>query len=180
MHSGTWLACEELKVSTVHRGQRWVVKHRGSIAPVLAPWISESTRPRNVLFSVICFLYIYIHRRRRFAGYRLLGLRVRIPPEARMFVCCECCVLSGRGLCDGPIPRPEESYRLWCVIVCDVETSITTRPWLTLGCCATGNIHTLTLTHTHTHTHTLTHTHTHTHIHIDFKRKGCGMENQQH
>jgi hypothetical protein len=24
-------------------------------------------------------------------------------------------VLSGRGLCDGPIPRPEESYRLWCV-----------------------------------------------------------------
>ena len=33
-----------------------------------------------------------------------------------MFVCCECCVLSGRGLCDGPIPRPEESYRLW---LCD-------------------------------------------------------------
>jgi len=21
-----------------------------------------------------------------------------------MFVCCECCVLSGRGLCDGLIP----------------------------------------------------------------------------
>jgi hypothetical protein len=36
-----------------------------------------------------------------------------------MFVYCECCVLSGRGLCDGPIPRPEESYRLWCVTVCD-------------------------------------------------------------
>jgi hypothetical protein len=34
-------------------------------------------------------------------------------------LCCECCVLSSRGLCDGPIPRPEESYRLWCVIVCD-------------------------------------------------------------
>jgi hypothetical protein len=27
-------------------------------------------------------------------------------------------VLSGRGLCDGPIPRPEESYRLWCVSEC--------------------------------------------------------------
>ena len=25
------------------------------------------------------------------------------------------CVLSGRGLCDGPISRPEESYRLRCV-----------------------------------------------------------------
>jgi hypothetical protein len=32
-------------------------------------------------------------------------------------------VLSGRGFCDGLITRPEESYRLWCVIVCDLETS---------------------------------------------------------
>jgi hypothetical protein len=24
-------------------------------------------------------------------------------------------VLSGRRLCDGLIPRPEESYRMWCV-----------------------------------------------------------------
>jgi hypothetical protein len=38
-------------------------------------------------------------------------------------VCCECCVLSGRGLCDGPITRAEESYRLWCVVECDLETS---------------------------------------------------------
>jgi hypothetical protein len=44
---------------------------------------------------------------------RLLGLRVRIPPGAWMFVCCEYCVLSGRGLCLEPITRPEESYRLW-------------------------------------------------------------------
>ena len=27
-----------------------------------------------------------------------------------MDVCCECCMLSGRGLCEGPITRPEESY----------------------------------------------------------------------
>jgi len=40
-----------------------------------------------------------------------------------MFVCCECCVLSGRGLCDGLITRPEQSYRLWRVVVCDQETS---------------------------------------------------------
>jgi hypothetical protein len=25
--------------------------------------------------------------------------------------------LSDRGLCDGLITRPEESYRLWCVLV---------------------------------------------------------------
>jgi hypothetical protein len=40
-----------------------------------------------------------------------------------MFVCCECCVLSGRGLRDGLITRPDESYRLWRVVVCDQETS---------------------------------------------------------
>jgi len=40
-----------------------------------------------------------------------------------MFVCCDCCVLSGRGLCDELITRPEESHRLWCVVVCDLETS---------------------------------------------------------
>ena len=33
------------------------------------------------------------------------------------------CVLSGIGLCDGLITRPEESYRLCCVVVCDLETS---------------------------------------------------------
>jgi len=39
-----------------------------------------------------------------------------------MSVCCACCVLSGRGLCDEMITRPEEFYRLWCVVVCDLET----------------------------------------------------------
>ena len=43
-------------------------------------------------------------------------------PTEGMDVCCECCVLSGRGLCDELITRPEESYRLWCV-VCVLETS---------------------------------------------------------
>jgi len=56
-------------------------------------------------------------------------LWVRIPPGAWMFVCCECCVLSGRGLCDGLITRPEESYRLWCVIVCDLEILLMRGPW---------------------------------------------------
>ena len=58
--------------------------------------------------------------RRRSTTARLLGLWVRIPPEAWIFVCCMCFVLSGRGLCDELITRPEESYRLWCV-VCDLE-----------------------------------------------------------
>ena len=59
----------------------------------------------------------------RSAVARLLRLWVRIPPGAWMSVCCEYCVLSGRGLCDELITRPEESYRLWCVDVCDLEAS---------------------------------------------------------
>jgi hypothetical protein len=35
-----------------------------------------------------------------------------------MFASCTGFMLSGRGLCDGPIPRPEESHRLWCVSEC--------------------------------------------------------------
>ena len=38
-------------------------------------------------------------------------------PTGGTAVRCECDVLSGRGLCVGPITRPEESYRLWCVWV---------------------------------------------------------------
>ena len=53
-------------------------------------------------------------------------------------VCCECCVLSGRGLCDELITRPEESYRLWGVVVCDLETSRMRRPWPALGRSAIG------------------------------------------
>ena len=40
-----------------------------------------------------------------------------------MFVCSECYVLSRRGLYDELITRTEESYRLWGVVVCDLETS---------------------------------------------------------
>ena len=48
----------------------------------------------------------------------MLGLRVRIPPGGMdVSVSCECCVLSGRGLCDGLIPRPDESSHV-CVCVC--------------------------------------------------------------
>jgi hypothetical protein len=35
--------------------------------------------------------------------------------------------LSGRCLCDGLITRPEDSNRLWRVVVCDQETSNTRR-----------------------------------------------------
>ena len=87
-------------------------------------WADQSPVPRGL--------------RRRSAAARLLRSWVRIPPGAWMSVRCECCVLSGRGLCDELITRPEESYRLWCVIVCDQETSLIRRPWTALGRSATG------------------------------------------
>ena len=52
------------------------------------------------------------------------------PTGAWIFVCCECRVLSGRGLCDELITRPEEFYRLWCVVVCDLETSRISAPYI--------------------------------------------------
>jgi hypothetical protein len=61
--------------------------------------------------------------RRGSAAARLLRLWVGISVVAWMFVCCEWGVLSGRGLWDELITRPEESYRLWCVAVCDLENS---------------------------------------------------------
>ena len=45
-----------------------------------------------------------------------------------IYVCV--CVLSGRGLCDELITRPEESYRLCCVVVCDLETSRVGAPYI--------------------------------------------------
>jgi len=55
--------------------------------------------------------------RRNSVALRWVGLRVRIPPRVWVSVYCERCVLWGRGLCDGPIPRPEE-YIIMCVCVC--------------------------------------------------------------
>jgi hypothetical protein len=44
-----------------------------------------------------------------------------------MGVSCECCMLSGRGLCDGLITRPEESTECG-VSKCDRQASTVRRP----------------------------------------------------
>ena len=55
----------------------------------------------------------------RVCGGSLAGIADSNPVGGMDVVSCECCVLSGRAFGDEPIPRPEESYRLRCV-VCDV------------------------------------------------------------
>ena len=76
--------------------------------------------------------------RRVTAADHTLGLRVRIPPGAWRSVSHKCCVLPGRGPCDGLITRPEESYWLSCVTECDLEKSRKKRPWSAMGCCVRG------------------------------------------
>ena len=51
--------------------------------------------------------------RRGSAADHLLELRVQAPPGG-IYVSCDCCALSVRGLCDGPISCAEESYQLQC------------------------------------------------------------------
>ena len=71
--------------------------------------------------------------RRTSAAARLLRLWVRTPPVSWMSVCCEYGMLWGRVLCDELIPRTEESYRLCCVVVCDLEGLWMRRIWPTGG-----------------------------------------------
>ena len=72
------------------------------------------------------------------AAARWLELWLWIPPGAWPSVSCECCMLSGRGLCFGLITRTEESYRVCGVSECDREASIMRRAWPTGGCCSLG------------------------------------------
>ena len=113
---------------------RWTEVRDGCCITLLRQWLQF-----EILSSKVCYRRSQWPRglRRGSAAARLLRSWVPIPLGSWMFVCCECCVLSGRGLCDELITRPEESYRLWCVVVCDLETSRMWRPWPALGRSAT-------------------------------------------
>jgi hypothetical protein len=73
----------------------------------------------SVKFLLLYWIWLELCRsrrpcilRRRSTATHLLRSWVRIPPGAWMFVGCVLWVLSGRGLCDGLIACPEESYWL--------------------------------------------------------------------
>jgi len=65
-----------------------------------------------VCIYIYMYIYIYI--------YDISSLRIN---DVVSVVCCQVEV-SGDEL----ITRHEESYRLWCVVVCDLETSRMRRP----------------------------------------------------
>jgi hypothetical protein len=55
----------------------------------------------------------------------------RAPRTMRMPVSCECCVLLGRGSCDGPLSLREKSCRVWCMCQCEHEASTVRKVWRT-------------------------------------------------
>ena len=121
------------------RVENWWTRQVWEIGPYVIPGLQEIIHLwHNHRFSVksLPFRSVSDVKRRpqwprglrhRSAAALLLRSWIRIPPAAWMFVCC---VLSGRGLCDELITRPEESYRLWCVVVCDLETSRIGAPYV--------------------------------------------------
>ena len=86
-----------------------------------------------VIISALNICHFSVPVAPRSKAARLLRSWVRIPPGAWMFFCCGCCVLSGRGLCDELITRPEKSYRLWCVVVCDLENRVNEEAMIRVG-----------------------------------------------
>ena len=97
-------------------------------------WTNKPVNPLNPELNPICYLlallaHHFLHVRRimvKSLTLRLLMSYIYI----WIFVCCECRVLSGRGLCDELITYPEESYRLCCVVICDLETSRIGAPYI--------------------------------------------------
>ena len=78
---------------------------------------------RNLLGKVTALLQLTARSKAWVCCRSLAGI-VGSNPAGGMDVCRECCVLSGRGLCDWLITRPEEYYRLWCVVTCDLENLV--------------------------------------------------------
>ena len=93
------------------------------------------TPSQSILFNIIlqftpCRSQWPRGLRRGSAAARFLGLWVQIPPGTLISVCCECCVLSGRGLCIGLITRPEWVLpSVACLNECDHDSSIMSWPW---------------------------------------------------
>ena len=93
-----------------------------AIPSYLAIWSSSARRPASLAY----FSWHYRKRpsrlppglRRRSAACRLLKLIVRRPTGAWLSVSYECC--TRKGVCDGKIPHPGESYR-GCACVCVVQ-----------------------------------------------------------
>ena len=90
---------------------------RNLMLPVQAAEKSYPSRDEWFLRSCYSYSQIPVTARSKawVCGGPLVGIAGSNSAGAWSPVCCDCCVLSDRVLCDGPNNRPEESYRVWCV-----------------------------------------------------------------
>jgi len=122
------------------RKLQWTfVFHKRRKISFIAKRLSASQGFCNILF-VGLYYFVLVPVGAQVCGRSPVEIVGSNPIGAWMILCCEYCVLSGRGLCDELIARPEESYLLWCVVMCDLETSRMRSPWSLLGHNATENI----------------------------------------
>jgi hypothetical protein len=129
-------AWELLSAQLTHNcADRWSPRLTRSIN-LVSTVVHSRLKTVSIVSSDIRFRWSQWPRRlrRRSAAARLLRLWVWIQPVTWMSLCCECCVFSGKGLCVGLITGPEESYGLWCVVVCELKTSWMRRAWPNGGC----------------------------------------------
>ena len=66
---------------------------------------------RNCMFIIL----VAARSKARVCGRSIAGIAGSNPAGSIDICVGECCVLSERSICDGPIVHPEESYRVWCV-----------------------------------------------------------------
>jgi hypothetical protein len=114
------------------------------ILPVLCADCFKTWEPKPPGILTVCkwdcFTIYYMTCRSKWAVYNVVQRMlvcwdcVGSNPTAGVDVCCECCVLLGTCLCDELTTRPEKSYRLYHVVLCDLETSWMRRNWPIRGC----------------------------------------------
>jgi hypothetical protein len=112
---------------------KWMCKANQAISWHIYTWIYRTNLPNFVTFYNLNrqSLSTQLHDMRTLVRHSTMLNSPRKPvcstcsnTTGGMDVCLLCVLLlSGRGLCDELVTRPEESYRLWRVVVCDQETS---------------------------------------------------------
>jgi len=98
------------KISYLSRDQRLPIHGKGKSYPSRDEWYLRSCYSRSQIpVAARSKLWVW--------GCPLFGIAGSNSASVWSPVCCDCCLLSDRVLCDGPITRTEESYRMWCVWV---------------------------------------------------------------
>ena len=100
-----WLTCYRKPLSSVLSSKQTLVHTTSFGARIILQLLSHMTLAVTAPCSEFCRSQWPRGLRCGSAVDRLLRLRVRIPPGTWMSVSCECCMLSGRGLCVRLITR---------------------------------------------------------------------------